>query len=228
MTPTREDAVPTDSTNSLNPWVTREYLTGDWPFRDYTAAAIGYDDLTDMRSDDGPLWKERAQNTLWHKRFYSFFPAWEGIFHDFIYDVVASWMNEPFYFQRVPTFRIHFPRDVVVGTFHTDAEYHHPQGEITFWLPLTPAYDTNTVWIADDADELRPANATYGNVIEFSSVMRRHGTKVNETGKSRVSFDFRCLPTRLLPTNEGELSESTKLRFVPGEYYATDVAEPNQ
>jgi hypothetical protein len=79
--------VPTDFTSSPEPWVMHEYLTGDWPFRDYAAAAIGCDDLTDMHSDDGLLWKERDQNTRWHKRFYSFFPAWEGIFHDFIYDV---------------------------------------------------------------------------------------------------------------------------------------------
>jgi hypothetical protein len=121
---------------------------------------------------------------------------------------------------------VHLPDKVAVGTIHTDAQYHHPRGEETFWVPLTPAHDTNTVWIADDDDVLRPANVEPGQIVQFSAVTRRHGNQVNVTGRSRVSFDFRCLPVRLLPTVEGPPSENTKLRFRPGGYYADEICTP--
>jgi hypothetical protein len=62
--------------------------------------------------------------------------------------------------------------------------------------------------------------------VRVSAVTLRHRNVVNRTGLSRVSFDFRCLPARLLPEVEGPPSEHAKLRFVPGEYYASELVTP--
>jgi hypothetical protein len=154
--------------------------------------------------------------------FYDGFMWWSATYAEFVHEVIAPHVGEPFYYQRVPTFRVHLPDNVAVGEFHTDAVYHHPPGEVTFWTPLTPAYDSCSVWIADDDDELHVVNANPGEVIEFSAVTRRHGNKLNVTGQSRVSFDFRCLPARLLPKVDESRTKHTRMRFIPGEYYALE------
>lgn len=219
--------MPTDCTSS-EPWIYREYDRVKWRFPDFTAWGLGYGAGTDLPSirgeEDAPLWQPRSdQKSKWHTRFYSFFPSWANQYQDFVHSVIAPFMGEPFYYQRIPTFRVHLPGNVAVGSMHTDAEYHHPAGEETFWVPMTPAYDSSTVWVADDCGELQPANATVGQIVQFSAVSRIHGNKVNETGQCRVSFDFRCLPTRLLPDVEGPPSENTKMRFVPGDYYTAEI-----
>lgn len=190
------------------------------------ARALEEDDLAALTLD-GPLWKEREdQRSPWHERFYATFADWAGVYRRFVRAVVSAWMGEPFYLQAVPTFRVHLPGNVAVGTFHTDATYHHPEGEVTFWLPLTRAEDTSSVWIADERNRLCAPSVMPGDVVEFSAVTQRHGNLVNETGKSRVSFDFRCIPVRRLPDVEGPPSENMKLRFVPGGYYADEIVTP--
>ena len=129
------------------PWTIREYDLDSWPFPEWLEIALGTTDLTSLRDyDDGPLWKEREdQSSEWHRRLYHSFDRWQDLYEDFIYVVVSRWMDEPFYFQRVPTFRVHLPNNVAVGTIHTDAKYHHPAGETTFWLPCTETSPTSTV-----------------------------------------------------------------------------------
>jgi hypothetical protein len=210
----------------VKPWKKFSYDLGHWPFPELVALAIGEVDLT-LLTLDGPRWTDRDdQKSPWHRVFYDAFPEWRWTYVRFVHEVVAPHVGEPFFYQAVPTFRVHLPGNVAVGTFHTDATYHHPLGEETFWLPLTDAHDSSSVWIADDADALHAVDARPGDVVRFSAVTRRHGNVVNRTGLSRVSFDFRCLPARLLPEVEGPPSEHAKLRFVPGGYYASELVTP--
>jgi ectoine hydroxylase-related dioxygenase (phytanoyl-CoA dioxygenase family) len=113
-----------------------------------------------------------------------------------------------------------------VGECHRDADYGHPAGETTFWLPLTPAWLTNSVWLESPPESGRyvPVTAGPGEVVTFDAVHIRHGNCVNRTGHVRVSFDFRCLPTRTYRPSE-ERSINAGLRFAPGEYYARRVIQ---
>jgi hypothetical protein len=202
------------------PFTVRPYPLADYPFPTLVAESLGVDDLTDLSADLPRRTWQTDQKSPWHAAFYSGFEAWRDLFAEFVRDVIGPVVGEPFYWQAVPTFRVHLPGNIAVGEFHTDAQYHHPVGERSFWLPLTPASDTCSVWVEDDDGELHAPDVQPGQVVEFSAATRRHGNKVNETGRSRVSFDFRALPVRLLPTVEGLPTEHTKMRFVPGGYYA--------
>lgn len=210
------------------PWDVFTYDPWEFPFHTLVAMVLGVEtkDLIALASDAPLKTWETDQKSEWHNEFYRGFHSWRILFDLFIDKVIAPRVGEPFFYQNVPTFRVHEPDNLAVGEFHTDAVYHHPGGELTFWVPLTDAHDTSSLWVVDDEGVPQGVTAKLGDVVQFEAVSRLHGNFVNTTGKSRVSFDFRCLPTRLLPEVEGPPTKHTKMRFVPGEYYAADTVVP--
>lgn len=210
----------------MDPWSMLYYPLEDYPFPTLVADTLGIDDLTGLSANLARRTWRTDQQSPWHGFFYSAFDSWRDVYVALVREVIAPHVGEPFYYQNVPTFRVQLPGNVAVGEFHTDAQYHHPLGEQSFWLPLTHAYGTCTLWIADDDDELHAVDARPGQIAQFAAVTRRHGNKLNQTGRSRVSFDFRCLPVRLLPAVEGPPTEHSRLRFIPGGYYAPEAVTP--
>ena len=50
-------------------------------------------------------------------------------------------------YQRDPNFRCHLPNTGhLLVHKHCDADYHHQQNEINFWLPITRSFGNNTLW----------------------------------------------------------------------------------
>jgi hypothetical protein len=169
----------------------------------------------------GRFRRETDQSTDFHKRFYASFGQVEPLYRQFVQDVIGGILGEPFCFQRVPTFRVHLPSNVAVGEFHTDADYHHPVGEVNFWVPLTNAWGSNTVWIerAPSEKEYAPAPPLApGQLLMFDAVRWSHGNVVNETGATRVSFDFRCIPLSRYREVDAR-SVNTGQRLAIGEYF---------
>lgn len=205
------------------PWKMFDYELDEYPFPTLVRETLDVQDLGGINVELPLRTWQTDQQTPWHRDFYTIFPMWRSVYDRFVREVIAPRVGEPCYYQNVPTFRVHLPGNLAVGEFHTDAVYHHPSGEVTFWVPLTDAYDTCSVWVVDDEDEPRAVLARPGEVVEFSAVDRLHGNRINDTGRSRVSFDFRCLPVRLLPDEAGPPTKHTKMKFVPGEYYAAEA-----
>ncbi|WP_145708670.1 phytanoyl-CoA dioxygenase family protein [Rhodococcus rhodochrous] len=206
------------------PWEKLSYSLSEYPFLQLVQKSLSVSSLTAL-SSNGPRWtRQTDQCSEWHRRFYSHFTEWRACYDQFINRRIAPWIGKPVYYQAVPTFRVHHPNNVAVGEFHTDAQYYHPSGEITFWLPLTPAYGTNSVWVEGDDLNFHPFVARPGEVVVFYAVSRQHGNLINITGKTRVSFDFRCLPVDLLPDGSSARSVHAGLRFIPGEYYHSEPA----
>lgn len=160
----------------------------------------GVDDLASLRPDiplDLLTW-QTDQTTDFHAAFYE---AFESDVKDLYREFVGAFVPEvldtkDFCFQRVPTLRVHLPGNVAVGEFHTDGDYNHSAGEINFWVPFTRAWGTNSVWIEQElgGTDYRPAELVPGQVLKFDAVHWSHGNKINDTGSTRVSFDFRCIP----------------------------------
>jgi hypothetical protein len=191
-------------------------------FVEAVARALGVPDLSELADPTLPLrTRETDQQTRWHRAFYDEWYEDDGLWRlytGFIHGPIAGLMGgEPFYYQAVPTFRIHLPGNLAVGEFHRDADYGHPLAERSFWIPLTAAWDTNSVWIPNTAVRAEP-----GDIIMFDAVGQLHGNKVNTTGKSRVSFDFRCVPVAKFQPSEAR-SINLGLTFAPGGYYAADI-----
>jgi hypothetical protein len=157
------------------------------------------EDLAKLRADEplDRLTVETDQATALHARFYDEFAGQvSGLYREFVATVVPEVIGTTdFCFQRVPTFRVHLPGNVAVGEFHTDGDYNHRDGEINFWVPFTPAFGSNSVWIEKElgSADYQPATVEPGEALVFDAVHWSHGNVLNETGSTRVSFDFRCI-----------------------------------
>jgi hypothetical protein len=192
-----------------------------YPFPDMIAHLLDEADLAALRDDTlPPHSRENDQKTRWHERFYATREAWGPLYRQFVTEFVARQFREPFYFQAIPTFRVHLPDSVAVGEWHSDGDYGHSAGELNFWLPLTGAFQTNSIYIEDQSWP-RPICAYPGDVIVFDAVAREHGNHINQEGRSRVSFDFRCLLVRLYRESDAR-SVNMGCRFAPGDYYAAE------
>ncbi|MBC7723476.1 MAG: hypothetical protein H7146_01840 [Burkholderiaceae bacterium] len=204
------------------------YGVKEFPIGKLVAEALGVAGRLDRLGSAtaaGERWvRENDQASAWHREFYAHFDDIRPAYLALIYGPVRKFMAEPFYYQAVPTFRVHLPGNVAVGEFHTDGQYGHPVGELSFWMPLTKAWGSNSVWIEGDpgSDRYAPIVAKPGEIAVFNAVELRHGNQANTTGRTRVSFDFRCIPTRLLRPTEAK-SINTGMRFAPGGYYSESV-----
>lgn len=203
-------------------WETIRYDVARYPLPDLVAQALGVDDLAALGCDHVLPLLERGtdQSTPYHRAFYDAFdavvrPTYEALVHE----VVGPRIGEEFCFQTTPTYRVHLERNVAVGEFHRDGDYHHPDGELNYWLPLTRAWGTNSVWIESAvAGEFVPVEAGPGDLVHFDAVHRLHGNVPNTTGTTRVSVDFRCIPmSRYADVGAASVSAGVPLRI--GGYY---------
>jgi len=103
-------------------------------------------------------------------------------------------------YQTEPAIRVQLPGDHPSIKLHCDADYLNKEGELNFWLPVTSVHSSNSLQV-----ESYPGKGDYvpfvmdtGEVVRFWGNRCRHYTKANETGVTRVSFDFRVIPGGLL------------------------------
>ena len=98
-------------------------------------------------------------------------------------------------FQREPSFRCHAPSPNPTGRPHCDADYGHSAFELNVWLPLTECGGSNSLWCesAPGVGDYAPFTVRYGEAVLFWGNRCRHYTVANDSGITRVSFDFRFL-----------------------------------
>tara|TARA_R100001510_G_C7590778_1_gene160556 strand:+ start:175 stop:819 length:645 start_codon:yes stop_codon:yes gene_type:complete len=172
--------------------------------------------------------REHDQSTKWHKIFYDMIrkdKTFDKIYMEFLEENIKPRFKEEIVYQKIPTFRVHLPNNVSVGEFHKDKNYRNEEWaekvrEINYYLPLTKAYDTNTIWAESEEDkgDFKPMNSHYGECIEWEASKLTHGNKDNLTMETRVSFDFRVIPkSRYVDSNH--LTINTKIPFGIGGYY---------
>lgn len=186
--------------------------------------------------------RETDQSTVFHKMFYKAYDETvKEVYERFIKEVIGPRFDNSFVFQRKPTFRVHLPRNKAVGEFHKDGDYGHPGGEISFFLPVTNAFGTNTIWVKRNVfendilmgdkfgriksewlyDEFFPLECNYGEALIWDACHVVHGNFLNDTLKTRVSLDFRIIPLEEYREDENaKESLAQGLKFVTGGYYA--------
>ena len=171
----------------------------------------------------GILTIETDQGTHLHKKFYE--KIWETNFFDlyleFLKTEIFPRFDEDVLYQKIPTFRIQVPNNLGVAAFHKDKDYSHGEDEINIFLPLTDAIGNNTIWVEskEDLGDHSPMDALYGEYYIWNGANLSHGNQINDTGKTRISIDFRVLP--LSKYNEDIVKETitmgTKIKL--GEYF---------
>lgn len=143
--------------------------------------------------------------------------------------------------QRFFNFRILLPdQPLSIIPFHNGQLQGHGLGERTIWMPLTETNETSSLYLMNIEESRRilervreerssysefqnilmknasPANIDYGKVRLFTQE-NIHGSVPNETGKTRVSFDFRLL-IKGLPFG----------RKIPGGYFSPLSSEESK
>jgi hypothetical protein len=175
--------------------------------------AKSYELLNDVKTD---------QSTVYHRYFYDEINKtdWYKIYKKFIADIIKPLFSETIIYQKIPTFRVHQPDNLAVAAYHKDRDYAHSTHEVNFFLPLTPAFDNNTIWVETEEDkaDYSPMEAEVGQCIMWDGANLMHGNKTNDTGVSRVSVDFRALPeSKYIANTKVSFTNNTKMTL--GGYY---------
>ena len=178
------------------------------------SGAQEYDLLNNVRTD---------QKTVYHKYFYDNVEKtnWYEVYNTFIIEVIRPLFDSAILYQKIPTFRVHQPNNLAVAAFHRDSEYSHSTHEINFFLPLTRAFDNNTIWAESEKgkEDFSPMNLEVGECMQWEGANLLHGNKTNDTGVSRVSVDFRIMPLAKYEKNEmTSITNDTKMTI--GDYWS--------
>lgn len=199
------------------------YDTELYPFRKIVEELIEDSNLEKLHLvKNYDLYKRGTdQGTIWHKKFYENKERFLSVYDKLISDTVKPIFNEQIVYQKIPTFRVHLVKNLGVFEFHKDRQYQHNQEEINFFLPITDAYDTNTIWVESEEDkgDYSPMNTNYGQLVMWNGCHLMHGNKINETSNTRVSVDFRIIPFSKWQEEENATSINMKTKFTIGEYY---------
>ena len=165
---------------------------------------------------------------MWHKCFYDKIRTdnrFEHEYMSFLSQYIKPRFNEKIVYQKIPTLRVHLPGNISVGEFHKDKHYRDEKWanqvrELNYFLPLTKAYGTNTIWAETEEDlgDYREIRADYGECVEWCATKLTHGNKQNITRNTRVSFDFRVIQKSRYVESE-HLTINTKIPFGIGGYY---------
>ena len=137
------------------------------------------------------------------------------LYGQYIDSCVRPLFGDAIRFQRKPGIRVHLPETMTVQ-YHTDEWYGHGRDVLNFWSPLTRAFESNSLHVADlqtsiaETGRLEAAKASlpeinaalarvakplaldYGQTFIFSA-RSIHGTENNATGLTRFSMDYRAV-----------------------------------
>ena len=197
------------------------YATGAYLFKPLLESKFGQG-LSTLHEDLETFNVDTDQSSKYHKIFYDLSEDHEFFinFKKFVEDEARLLFDEPIVFQRKPTLRVHFKDNLAVGGFHRDRDYNHSEHEVNFFVPLTKAFESNTIWVESEEgkEDFSPMEASYREFYMWNGANLKHGNKKNTTGSTRVSFDFRVLPKSKY-TACGKKSITQGVSFDIGKYY---------
>ncbi len=196
-------------------------------FKEILEGVINEGELQNLNQNIDVLKRENDQSTVYHKKYYdwAYTDEFQSLYRDFIEQNIKPLYGEKIVYQKIPTFRIAFQNNIAVGEFHKDKAYRNIEWaekvqEDNFFLPFTDAFDTNTIWVetVEDKGDFYAMDCKFGECIQWDGSNLTHGNKINSTGKTRVSVDFRVMPySRYEPSNHGSIN--MKIKFEIGGYY---------
>ena len=198
------------------------YDTSSYKFAEILESVFFVKDLSTLHENLETFNVDTDQSSKYHSVFYELAEGHEFFinFKRFIQDEIRPLFDEEMLFQKKPTFRVHMKENIAVGGYHRDRDYNHSEDEINFYLPLTEAFDSNTIWVEseEDEDDFSPMEASYGEYYMWDGANLKHGNKKNTTGKTRVSVDFRVLPkSKYKPSGKKSITQG--VAFEIGKYY---------
>ena len=199
----------------------------EFDFQSLVKRYLQYEDLPNIHEKDkfaNVLEHGTDQNQKLHRMFYDGMDndeSFSDLYINFIKSVIYPRYEEELLYQKFPTFRIHQPDNIAVFGWHRDRDYNHSPAEVNYYLPVTDSFDTNTIWheTSEDKEDYQPMNVSYGTLVEWDGANCRHGNKTNDTGKTRISFDFRILTIKNFHLYPPKTSITKGTKFDIGGYF---------
>ena len=211
------------------------YHTENYNLKEMVRDLFGVSDLRYLHKEREDLCPRTTLNfdneskTKFHDLFYSRLKSgWPEIYsayYSFLENEIKPILDGDFIFQSFPTVRFHLPYDQAIHYWHydTDSDHSHPDWEINFHLCLTDiCQESQAVWVESvpGLADYSPMMMNYGEYYVFNGGKCRHGNMVNLSDETRVSFDFRIMPTERYDQLIGSTFSATKKkRFIVGDYY---------
>mmetsp|Transcript_1844 Transcript_1844/g.4069 ORF Transcript_1844/g.4069 Transcript_1844/m.4069 type:complete len:420 (+) Transcript_1844:23-1282(+) len=169
------------------------YCTREFPFRDHVQrtvrAVVGDPEQTLCTLKKVPRAKAEISCTLLDEGF-------QSVYRRFVKDVVRKELGEEYVlFERNPNLRVQPVSGGAPTAPHLDADHMHSPCEINYWVPLTLATGTNTIWTESwpEQGDFHSVECDYGQVFRFYGNQCLHFSVCNAEPTSRVSFDFRVV-----------------------------------
>lgn len=199
------------------------YNTSDYNFRD-KIQGLYETPLENLHHEMDVFDAHTDQSSPFHRTYYDGIgnTGFYELYESFIRDVIQPLFDEEILYQAIPTFRVHMIGNLGVGEYHKDSMYSHSPDEVNIFLPVTKAFDNNTIWVQKEDDETSfyPMNCEYGEFYVWDGANLLHGNKLNDTDGARVSFDFRVLPRSKYNEENVKASITNNTKMVIGEYWA--------
>ncbi len=173
------------------------YDTARFDFRAWAQSALSCEDLSQLHRKEAPApqpandrWLRARFNTALLKSL----PRVLAMLTPFIADELGRYFDGAPEVRHPPLFRIHLPGSDSISPFHRDSDYGLASGAINVWVPLTRVWGTNSLWLESvpGRADFSPVELDYGQALIFDAVRLTHGSRLNDTDSTRVSFDFRC------------------------------------
>ena len=204
-----------------------EYDTEVYPFKKIIESLFGCEtkDLHKYIGNFKEFERSNDQNTLAHKVFYANYK--DKIFKtykSFVENEIKNIIKVPFYYQIIPTFRIGLPGNKFVGEYHKDSFYNHQSYEVNFNLGIS-GYKGNAALRSEkkpNTKEFVILECPYGKIFSFDHIDCLHGSEINASQETMVSFDFR-IAIESLYFKKDVSSVNIKKSFAPGEYFSKEL-----
>lgn len=213
-----------------------KFDTSEYCFQEYVCEVLEVDCLESLTSKiNYDVFDEyNDQDTYIHRKFYRafednsvsnrFFADYRRLIKDELLPWFALESDEPMIYQARPSFRVHLDGNKAVGSFHRDADFGHSIHEVNIYMPLTKAFGHNTIWFENTIGEYEPIEADYGELVIWNGAITPHGNYLNDTGSTRVSFDFRLIRESRF-VDEGNKTVTQGKSFSLGDYWTNAEME---
>lgn len=168
------------------------YDLNQYRFHDWAARELGVSCLENAHASSEVKMLNRSPTV---NQLASSFTEILEAYNSFVLNVVAKEFDGISAYQCPPSFRFHYC-GMGSSVFHRDRDFGVEDGRINVWVPLTPVWGDNSLWIESEigSNHFTPLSMELGQALIFDGVNIGHGSKINTTSSTRVSFDFRFQP----------------------------------
>lgn len=172
------------------------YPTSEFPLVERLSAALGDTDLSrlhELPETEAMGWRDAMRH--WASRVGEAFQA-DGVE---VYDELVHWvlgrlgLDHALPYQRPPNFRVHLVGAPTASALHRDRDHTSSDRYLNVWVPLVDVGGANSLLVERPGGSLRAQSLRHGQALCFNGRDLLHGSSVNTTLTTRVSFDCRVI-----------------------------------